>query len=32
MHILSQDERHVWDGKLRLMNTMGPYHGIIPQY
>ena len=32
MHTLSQEEKRVWHGKLRLMNTKGPYHGNSPQY
>lgn len=32
MHTLSHEEKRVWDGKSRLMNTKGPYHGISPQY
>jgi len=35
MHILSQEEKCVWDEKLRKLrwkNTKGQYHGIIRQY
>jgi len=28
IHTILQEEKRVWDGKLRLMNTKGPYHGI----
>lgn len=32
MHTLPLEEKRVWDGKLRLKNTKGPYNGISPQY
>jgi len=32
MHAVSHKEKCVWNGKLRLNNTKGPYHGISPQY
>ena len=30
MHALSRKEKRVWDGKLKVMNTRGSYHGINP--
>jgi len=30
MQALSKKEKRVWDGKLRIMNTKGSYHGIDP--